>query len=484
MTVALLAVEDAGSGFALGPLALSVVLLAVNGFFVASEFALLAARRARLEGIAAEGSGAADSALRSLRELTLMLAGAQLGITMASLGLGAVAEPAVAQGIEGLLGGLDLPSAVRHAIAFAIALSLVVFLHMVVGEMAPKSWAIADPERSTLILIRPFRAFTIVVRPFLKLLNASANGVVRLAGIEPQDERAQVHSAADLLLLVEQSAQQGEIATDARGLLARALDLSGLDAEAVMVPRRDIVAAPSALTPDELEELVSVTGRSRFPVYGEDLDDVRGVVHAKDLLFLEQSERAGADAGRLAGPALIVPESVAVEDLMLQMQERRQHLALVIDEYGTVSGLVTLEDLLEELIGDFEDESDQPVEPSEYRTVAEATTDAGATPADHGGELVVSGRLRPDELEDATGLRLPEGPWETVAGFVLRRLSRIPDEGDEVVHEPTGASPGARLRVARMDENRILDVALELLAPPAADDGDDRDGSAPGVRGG
>ena len=469
-----LGAEDAGATFGPWPVALSIALLALNGFFVASEFALLAARRARLEAVAAEGSGAARQAVVSLRELTLMLAGAQLGITMASLGLGAVAEPAVAAGLEQLLAGVALPSGVRHAIAFAIALALVVFLHMVVGEMAPKSWAIADPERSTLLLIRPFRAFTVVFRPFLLFLNATANGVVRLLGVEPQDERAQVHSPSDLLLLVEQSAQHGELARDEHGLFARALDLSGLDAEAVMVPRRDVVAAPSTMSVDELEALTSTTGRSRFPVYGSDLDDVTGVVHVKDILFLEPSARRTVTAGHLAAPALAVPESVALEDLMLRMQERRQHLALVIDEYGTLSGLVTLEDLLEELIGDFEDESDAPETGGATPRSTSGGDDAKVRSADD-GSLLVPGRLRPDELREECGVELPEGPWETVAGYVLRRLSRIPEVGDEVVREPGTGSSGARLVVARMDDNRILEVALQLLEPLGVEESDQED---------
>ena len=225
------------------------MLLALNGFFVAAEFSLLASRRSRIEQLAAEGDKRAKHALAGLRELTLMLAGAQLGITMCSLGLGAVAEPAVARIIEGALGELfTLSDTARHIIAFTIALSIVVFLHMVVGEMAPKSWAIAHPENSSLLLARPFRMFARIVRPIIRLLNWMANVAVRMVGVEPQDERAMAHSPSELLLLIDESAGRGGIEADEHQLLARSLELSGLTAADAMTPRRDIVAVPAEST--------------------------------------------------------------------------------------------------------------------------------------------------------------------------------------------------------------------------------------------
>jgi len=416
---------------------------------VAAEFALLASRRSRLEALAAAGDRRADSALAGIRELSLMLAGAQLGITMASLGLGAVAEPALAAGLEQLFGLVGVPAGLRHAIAFTIALSIVVFLHMVVGEMAPKSWAITHPEDSALLLARPFRAFALVVRPFIRLLNMMANALVRLCGVEPQAELAQVHSPADLVMLVEESAEHGAIAADQRLLFARALDLSGLDAESAMIPRADVVAVQGAATVDELERVASSTGRSRLPVYTVDLDHVLGVLHVKDLLTLRQDERSATTAATLARPALVVPESKPLEDVMLAMRQQRQHVALVVDEYGSVSGLVTLEDVLEELIGEFEDESDRAGRPLRRSP---------------GGQMVVPATLRPDELEARTGLRLPEGGYETLAGYVIEVLGRLPDVGDSVVHGRT------RLSVVKMDGHRVVDVLLQAVRPDGADE--------------
>ncbi|CAN5246405.1 MAG: HlyC/CorC family transporter [Euzebyales bacterium] len=420
-------------------LAIAIVLLALNGFFVAAEFALLASRRSKLEQLAAEGSKAAASAARGLKELSLMLAGAQLGITMASFGLGAIAEPAVAAGIEAALSGVAITDAIRHAIAFTIALSIVVFLHMVVGEMAPKSWAITHPEGSALLLARPFRAFTLVFRPFIQLLNALANGVVRLCGVEPQDERAMVHNAGDLVLLLNESHLRGHLPDQQRELLHRALELSGLDAESAMVPRRDIVAVSVDADVEALERIASETGRSRLPVYEGELDQIRGMLHVKDLLGVDGPDRASTTAATLARPALVTPESRLVEDLMVEMREQRQHVALVVDEYGTVTGLVALEDLLEELIGDFEDESDRGPR---------------ATGTSEDGTFTVPASLRPDELRAELDVDLPHGEWETIAGYVIHALGRLPQVGDCVTVD------SAQLCVARMDGHRVADVTV------------------------
>lgn len=399
-------------------LTVAIVLLALNGFFVAAEFALLAARRSRIEQLAAEGNRRARFALSGVRELTLMLAGAQLGITMCSLGLGAVAEPAVAKLIEGALEGVTMSSALRHGIAVAIALSIVVFIHLVVGEMAPKSWAISNPERSVLRLAAPFRFFVVVFRPLIAFLNAAANGVVRLVGVEPQDERAMAHSPADLLLLLEESAEQGSLEADQRELLTRSLHLSGRVAADAMTLRRDIVAAPSNASMDEIAELAHQTGRTRVVIFEGDLDHVLGFVHAKDLLVLSREARQTATAKTLCRPAMVTPDRHELEDLLLEMRTRRQHLAVVVDELGIVIGLVTLEDVIEELIGEFDDESD--------RRFADCERLAD-------GRFRLGGTLRPDEFAACTGVDLPDGEWQTVAGFVIAAAGGIPAVGDRVV---------------------------------------------------
>jgi len=399
-------------------LAAAVALLALNGFFVAAEFALLAARRSRIEQLAADGDRRANSALKGIRELTLMLAGAQLGITMCSLGLGAVAEPAIAGIIEGALGEwFTLTDTTRHVIAFTIALSIVVFLHMVVGEMAPKSWAISHPEQSALKLARPFRLFVTVFRPIIQFLNWLANLVVRAVGVEPQDERAMAHSPTDLLLLIEESAGHGDIDAHDHQLLARSLELSGLTAADAMTVRRDIVAVAADATAAEVAAEAHRTGRTRVVVHEGDLDHVRGFVHVKDVLRLENGTWSTTPAGSVVRPIMVTPEHHRVEDLLLEMRTDRHHISLVVDEHGTVLGLVTLEDVIEELIGDFDDESDRRL------------GDCERLPD---GSFTLNGTLRVDLFEECTGVPLPEGDWNTVAGYVIDVLDEIPAVGDRV----------------------------------------------------
>jgi CBS domain containing-hemolysin-like protein len=416
-----------------------VILLAANGFFVAAEFALLAARRSRIEQLAAEGDRRAQHALAGLRELSLMLAGAQLGITMCSLGLGIIAEPALAGLFEGWMHdlGIDLPSGLQHGIAFAVALAIVVFLHMVVGEMAPKSWAISHPEDSALLLARPFRAFAVVFRPVITVLNMAANGVVRLCGAQPQDELAMAHSSADLILMLGEAGEEGSIETDDVALLARTLELSGLDAAAAMTPRTSVVGVDASATVDDMEHLAVETGRSRLVVYEGDLDHPVGVVHVRDLLTLPGPRTV--TAADLASPVLISPNGLALEVLFLRMQEERRHLALVVDEHGVVLGLVTMEDVLEELIGEFYDESDRSIRRVHRR-------------AD--GALVAEGSLRPDELEARLGIALPSGDWDTLAGFLIASLGRVPAEGDVVT------SASAQFEVIAMDGVAVREVRV------------------------
>ena len=416
----MIAAEVAESAFSVqwGALGLAAVLLTLNGFFVAAEFALLAARRSRIEQLAAEGDRRAVSALAGIRELTLMLAGAQLGITMCSLGLGAVAEPAIAHIVEALLGELiSLSETALHVIGFTLGLSLVVFLHMVVGEMAPKSWAISDPERSSLLLARPFRTFVRVFQPIIWFLNSVANVVVRLAGVEPQDERAMAHSPTDLILLLDESAGHGDIKAEDHQLLTRSLELSGLTAADAMTVRRDIVSMPAEATAAEVAAEAHRTGRTRIVIHENDLDHCLGFIHAKDLLRLENGAWTTTSARSMVRPLMVTPEHHRLEDLLVEMRTERTHISVAVDEHGVVVGLVTLEDVFEELIGDFDDESDDRLNDC-------------AQNAD--GSWRVNGTLRPDQFEECTGVALPEGDWQTVAGYVIDALDEIPAAGDSV----------------------------------------------------
>lgn len=449
----MIAAQAAEAGFTVewGALGIAFVLLALNAFFVAAEFALLAARRSRIEQLAADGNKRAVSALAGIRELTLMLAGAQLGITMCSLGLGAVAEPAIAHLIEGAIGSfIDISETALHIIGFTIGLSLVVFLHMVVGEMAPKSWAISDPERSSLLLARPFRAFVRVFQPIIWFLNSLANIVVRLVGVEPQDERAMAHSPADLILLLDESAGHGDIDAEDHQLLTRSLELSGLTASDAMTVRRDIISMPGDATAAEVAAEAHRTGRTRIVIHEDNLDHCLGFIHAKDLLRLDSAEWETRLARSLVRPLMVTPDHHRLEDLLVEMRSERKHISVAVDEHGTVVGLVTLEDVFEELIGDFDDESDDRL---------------GDCVQHADGSFGINGTLRPDQFEECTGVALPEGDWHTVAGYVIGALDEIPSAGDSI-HTAVG-----EFTVIEMDGYAIATLRVKLAtdATDAAD---------------
>ncbi|NUP46453.1 MAG: HlyC/CorC family transporter [Catenulispora sp.] len=348
-------------------LVVSALLLAGNAFFVAAEFALIASKRHRLEAAAAEGSSSARVAVAEVRELSLMLAGTQLGITLCTLGLGALAEPAVAHLLDPVFAATGLPEDLSYAIAFVLSLVLVVFLHMVVGEMAPKSWSIAHPERSAALLAVPFRTFTLLVRWPLIGLNKTTNGLVRLLRVEPQAELAQAQRPEDLRMLVRQSGEHGLLRPEQQRLLTRVLHLQQTTLAEVMTPRAATVTVNGNATANHIEQLSRDTGRSRFPVIGPD-GRLIGLVHVREAV---RATTAGLDpaVSELAGAALTLAEDLTAAEAVTVMRGHRAQLALVTradgdgdgdagDSGGEVVGVIALEDLLEQLIGEFYDETD------------------------------------------------------------------------------------------------------------------------------
>ncbi|MBI2705649.1 MAG: HlyC/CorC family transporter [Actinobacteria bacterium] len=342
-----------------GALVVITLLLAMNGFFVAVEFSLVASRRTKLEELATEGSRAATIGFAATRDLTLELAGAQLGITVASLALGFVAEPAMIGVLEIALGPLELPRGVEQLVAFVIGLGIVVFFHLVIGEMVPKGIALADPERTLLRVAWPNYFYMRLFRPIIQLLNASSNVIVRAMRVEVRDELSRAHTAEELAVLLAESHEEGVIEDFAHDLLAGVLDFGGETAESVMVPREDMVSVTRSTTVAEAERVVVATGHSRLPVLGSNgADDVLGFVHSKDLLTTPAGTRHQALPLPMIRRLLVVPRSRSLEDVLLSMRFSRVHVAIVRDDDGRTVGLVTLEDLLEELVGDILDESD------------------------------------------------------------------------------------------------------------------------------
>jgi CBS domain containing-hemolysin-like protein len=337
----------------------TAALLVANGFFVAIEFAVVSSRRTKLESSAESGDRRAQRALSAVREVNFQLSGAQLGITMASLGLGVVAEPAVADLLAIPLGWIGLGDSAAHAIAVVAGLTIVVFLHMVIGEMVPKNIALTDPEK-TLVRLAPLdRAYLTVFGPVVKVLNVVSNAGIRLLGVEPRDELTVAHTPDELAMMLAASREEGVIEDFAADLLAGVLDFGGLTAGDVMVPREAIRFVGRETTAREAERIVVERGHTRLPVVGRDLDDVRGFIHAKDLLTLAAVDADRPLPPRLLRRMLVVPENRSLEDLLLSMRRSRVHFALVVTDDGATAGLVTLEDLLERLVGDILDESDR-----------------------------------------------------------------------------------------------------------------------------
>jgi CBS domain containing-hemolysin-like protein len=344
------------------PFVAIVVLLAVNGFFVALEFALLGSRRSRLEPLAEAGDKAAQRSLDAMRDLSAQLAGAQLGITVASLILGLVGEPAMAHLLEPVVALVPfVPDSWAHGVAGVIGLLIVVFAHMVLGEMVPKNLTLTHPEATLRLITLPNKAYLTLVRPLVWVLNVLANLGVRAFGVEPRDELASAHTAEELAVLVAASREEGTIQGFAADLLSGVLDFGGRPVSSVMVPRDQICTIPVTATPAAAEAVVLDQGHSRLPVLGAGgIDDVLGFLHAKDLLHLPPTAAHLPMPPRLLRRMLVVPLERSMEDLLLAMRRSRVHFALVTEADGTTAGLVTLDDLLEELVGEITDERDEP----------------------------------------------------------------------------------------------------------------------------
>ncbi|MFI5888049.1 hemolysin family protein [Streptomyces sp. NPDC051554] len=327
------------------PMALfvTVLLLIGSGFFVAAEFALVAAKRHRMEKAAAEGQRGAKAALAGMRELSLMLAGAQLGITICTLGLGSVSKPAISHELDPLLHKVGLPSGLSYGIAFAVAMIVVVFLHMVVGEMAPKSWAIAHPERSAMLLSPPFRAVVKAARPLLSILNRASNALVRLCRVTPRDELAEVHNREQLTHLVEESKRLGLISETDSELLTSSLTEPQNPVGALQIPAAAINSVPAGAGVDEILALASEHDRSRLLV--RDGTSVVGSVHARDALIARTRGRT-VTARDLARPIPELTEQDTISHAIEQLRQRRASLAVVRDDTGNLTGIVTLDDLL------------------------------------------------------------------------------------------------------------------------------------------
>jgi CBS domain containing-hemolysin-like protein len=423
------------------------VLLLVNGFFVAAEFALVRSRRTRLESIARTGDWKARLALRASGNLARVYSASQLGVTLASLGLGALAESALAGIFARQLAELPffVEVSLRVGIGAAIALTIVTFLHVVFGELAPRGVALAHPEDVARWLTPPLLAFAWLVTPFTSLLNRSSQGVLRTFGL--RSARENVHSAEELRMLVEQSEEGGALETQDANLLEGVFEFSEKNARDVMTPRTAIDALPIDATLDDIVALIAESRRSRYPVYEDTIDDIVGILIAKDLFPILRSPPRTFSLRDIARKVHVVPGSRQVEEVLSDFKRLKEHMAIVLDEYGGTAGLVTMEDLLEEIVGEILDEYDEPPEHPER-----ASADI----------IIVPGATDVAEINERYGLHVPEEDYTTIGGFVFGALGRLPTVGDRV------AAGGAVFSVTEMDGRRVDSLAVNLGAARAA----------------
>ena len=428
-------------------LTLVLALVAVNGLFVAAEFAIVTARKARLENLAAQGNRMAALVRRTLDDLGNFLAAAQLGITMASIGLGFVGEPLLADLIEPAFGFLPDGSkgAAAHAVAVPIAFALITALHIVLGEQAPKVLALRHPERISMLTAPPTQAFRHAFWPAIWLLNTLSNLVLRPFGLRPVEGGAHsAHTAEEIDLLVTQSAKAGVLETEEARLLSSVFQFGDRRVNEVMIPRTEVVWLEKGTTIRDFYETFAKSPHSRFPVYEDSQDNVVGIVGIKDVLRGISDGQLSEDSpiDLAMRPSMFTPETKLVGTLFFEMQRAGHQMAVVVDEYGGTAGLVTLEMLLEELVGYVSDELRRHED--EFVTVDDRTVQIDAGMSIH-------------DVNDELALELPEGDYETVAGFVLSHLGHIPKEGEQFTYN------GLRVAVTRVFGHKVEEVTVTRL---------------------
>lgn len=415
-------------------LGVGLLLTVGTGLFVASEFALVNLDRAELEARRDRGESRLSLTISALKITSTHLSSAQLGITLTTLLTGYTMEPALSNLLRPVLTIWGFPEGAVSPIAVIVAMTTATVLSMVLGELVPKNFALALPVQTAKLVI-PFQtAFTTVFKPAVIALNGSANAVLRGMGVEPKEELSGARTAEELSSLVRRSAMAGVLEADTASLLDRSLNFARLTAADVMTARPSMRAIAAGDSAADVIELARRTGHSRFPVYGDDLDDITGIVHLKAAVSVPRERRPEVPVGALSTEPLRVPETVHLDVLIAELRARGYQLAVVVDEYGGTAGLVTLEDLVEEIVGEVSDEHDR--------------TKAGVVRSRDG--VMFPGELRPDELRWRAGVDVPEGDvYDTVGGYIMSVLERVPAVGDEVDLD------AGTLKVVRMDGRRV-----------------------------
>jgi CBS domain containing-hemolysin-like protein len=421
-------------------------LILLNAFFVAAEYGLVTARRTRIVELQHEGNRRARDVLRITSDPGRFIAAMQLGVTLTSLGIGALGEHALTDAFDTWL---------ATALAIALAYLILTFFHVVIGELVPKGIALGHSEGTALAVSVPVRAFFSVFAPFVWVLRRSTEIVLRAFGLEPPGAEVETMSEAELRMLLTRSSEQGEIEHEERGMIEKVFDFADKDAADVMVPRPEVEALSISLAPEEALATVLDSPYTRYPVYRDSLDDIAGILHVRDLFSaIYDRGLAAVNVEELLRPAHIVPETKDLASLLQEFRRTSTHFAVVVDEYGAMAGIATLEDLLEEIVGEIEDEFDVPEEQIEQ--VDDDT-------------YRIDGMFPIDEFNERFGADLPEEDFHTVAGFVFGQLGRAPEPGDDVSYN------GMRFDVLEVEGNRIERVVVTFserppLRPSAEDD--------------
>jgi CBS domain containing-hemolysin-like protein len=428
-------------------LAAVIILVLANAFFVAAEFALVSVRQSRLESAASKGDRTARLILRTTRNINYYISAAQLGITMTSLGLGWIGEATMAALFDRVFHavGIQTAAGTDHLLASIVAAYFVLtYLHVVLGEQAPKSWALVSPEKISRFVVLPLRAFALVTKPLTWVLNASSNGLLRMFGLHHVEETHRVHSPEELRFLVLQSHKSGALDESDTAMLAGVFDFHEKRARDVMRPRTEVAAIPADATTEQVWEILRRERYSRYPVYQDTLDDVIGVFLAKDFWLYEGNEPF--ELRKFVREALYLPETRPAERVLDDLRKTRAHMAVVVDEYGGTAGILTMEDLVEEVVGDINDEYDITARREAMET---------------NGMLELEGALSLVDARSDYQLMIPDGDWSTLGGYAFAKIGRIPRLGDRAPF------PGGELEVVAMDGRRVAAVRVHRRASGA-----------------
>ncbi|MGH2977612.1 MAG: hemolysin family protein [Gaiellaceae bacterium] len=413
------------------------VLILLNAFFVAAEYGLVTARRTRIIELQHQGNRRARDVLRITADPGRFIAAMQLGVTLTSLAIGALGENTLSREFKHWMAAI---------LAIILAYAILSFFHVVFGELVPKGAALGHAEGTALWVSAPVRAFFVVFGPVIWVLRRATELILQGLGLEPPGAEREVHSEAELRMLVSRSTQQGQIEEGEREMIDKVFVFGDKDVADVMVARPDVVAVSIELPPEEALAVVLESPYTRYPVYRESLDDIVGVLHVRDLFSaIHDRGLAGVDLEGLLRPAYVVPETKDLASLLQEFRRTNQHFAVVVDEYGAMVGIATLEDLLEEIVGEIEDEFDVPEEPVEQ--VGEDT-------------YRIDGMFSIDDFNERFGTELPEEDFHTIAGFVFGQLGRAPEPGDDVSYD------GMRFDVLEVEGNRIERIAVTFLEQP------------------